>query len=65
MKETDKSVAKLCYSVQETAKALGLCKRTVHRLVARGELSAVRAGDRVLIPVRALDEFISRQTVTK
>lgn len=53
------------YSIAEAAIILGVNQRTIHRLIARGELPAVRLGrgrtvriavadlDRVLVPVPA------------
>lgn len=42
--------AKLVYSVRETAELLGVHANTIRRAIERGELRAVRLGDRVLIP---------------
>jgi excisionase family DNA binding protein len=45
--------------VFETAEQLGVHPLTVRRAIARGELPAVRVGRKVLVPVRALDEFLA------
>lgn len=50
--------AKLAYSLKETAQALGVSHSTVRRMVAEGELSSVRTGARVLIPVESVRNFL-------
>ena len=47
-------------SIAETAEHLGLHPKTVERMIRRGELPAIRIGDRKGIRVRAddLQEFI-------
>ena len=45
-------------SVYETAERLGIHPQTVRSMIKRGELRAVRAGRRVLVPVRAIDEYL-------
>ncbi len=47
-------------SVGEAAQLLGLAKPTIYAAVKRGELPAVRIGDRVLIPKTALRRMLGR-----
>ena len=45
-------------SVNETAERLGVHPQTVRAMIKRGDLRAVRAGRRLLVPVRAIDEYL-------
>jgi len=46
--------AVLLFSFRDAARRLGVGERTVRRMVAEGELSAVRLRGRVLIPASAI-----------
>ena len=48
----------LVMTVQQTSEALQVHEATVRRLVKRGDLPAVRIGDRVMIARDALLEFV-------
>lgn len=48
---------RLVYSVPEAAEALGVSAWLAYRLIARGELPAIRLGRRVVVPKIALDAF--------
>ena len=48
---------KLMYSKKEAAEMLSLSVRTVENLIANKELTARRAGKRVLIPYHSLLQF--------
>ena len=54
-------VPRLALSAAETAKALGVCKRTVDGLAVEGKLPSVRVGQRRLFPVAALKEWLRDQ----
>lgn len=45
---------RLAYPINESAHLLGVSRRTVYQLLARGELRAVRIGDRQRIPADEL-----------
>ncbi len=47
-------------SIAEAANILAVSERTVRRLIKRGELGAVHANRRVLIPRRELEDFVAR-----
>ena len=49
----------LLYSIARSARTLGVSEDTVRRMIARGELPAVRIGSRVLVPARALTDVAS------
>lgn len=49
----------LAVSIAAAARLLGLSPRTVADLIARNELPSKKVGRRRLIPLRALQEFIS------
>ncbi len=50
--------------VPAVADELGIAKRTVYMLVAKGELDHVRVGRRVLIPSNELRRFVDAHRVT-
>jgi excisionase family DNA binding protein len=49
---------KRALTAYEVAHQLGVHPMTVRRAIARGDIRAVKVGRRVLVPVRALDEFL-------
>jgi excisionase family DNA binding protein len=51
---------KLAVTYREAAASLGVCERTVWGLVRDGELSAIRIGRSVRIPVQALQDLVQR-----
>jgi excisionase family DNA binding protein len=52
-------VAPITISKARVATSLGVSIRTVHALIASGELAAIRVGGRVLVPVAALEAFVA------
>jgi excisionase family DNA binding protein len=44
-------------SVEEAARMLSVCRATLYKLLASGDVQAVRIGRRTLIPVEALKIF--------
>lgn len=50
--------ARLVYTVEETALLLGISRTLAYELVARGALTHVRLGRRIVIPRRAIDELL-------
>ncbi|GEM86054.1 hypothetical protein MGR01S_06790 [Meiothermus granaticius NBRC 107808] len=49
------SKAKLAYSVEEFAQAVGLSRNHAYALVRGGIVKAVRAGSRWVIPIKAVE----------
>ena len=47
---------RLCMSVPEAAKLLGISRNNAYELVKRGELPSIRLGKRKLIPKVALEK---------
>jgi len=43
----------------ECAKELGLCQRTIYKMLHKGQLPFIKAGDKYLIPVTALDRYLA------
>jgi excisionase family DNA binding protein len=43
----------------EAARLLGVCRDTVYVLIRSGQLRSLKAGRARLIPVAAIDEFLS------
>ena len=50
--------SRLAYSVQETAQMLGVCDKSVRRLILRGLIRPSRALRHILIPKDELDRFL-------
>ena len=46
-------------TIKETAASLGISDWMVYEMVKRGELKTIRVGKRILVPVSALDQFVS------
>jgi excisionase family DNA binding protein len=65
MKETQTIIPRLTYSVEETARALGVGRDLVYKLVHTGTLGAIRSGRgkgfRIRIPVFELEAFVRRE----
>lgn len=51
----------LSYSVDGAAKAIGVHRATVWRLIGEGELETYSIGRRKLIPRESIEAFISRR----
>ena len=49
---------RLAYSVQETARMLGVCDKSIRRLIERGLLRPSRALRHIRIPKAELDRFL-------
>ena len=49
---------KLAYSLTEAAELLGVGKSTLHRAIRAGLVPHVRIGRRIVIPAKALDEWL-------
>jgi excisionase family DNA binding protein len=59
---TEPAVPKFALTLEETAQSLSVCQRTVTRLIARGELTALKIGNRGLrIPTDEIRAWIARQ----
>lgn len=56
---------KRLYSIPEAAQYLGRSPWSVRHLIWAGELPSVRAGRRVHVDVRDMDEFIERNKVAE
>jgi excisionase family DNA binding protein len=49
-------------SVPEAAQSLGISRAMTYRLIATGELRSITIGDRRLVRVSAVDDYIERLT---
>lgn len=59
----EKSNLKLSLTVQETANALGLTAKSVYSLVFRRKIPFAKVGNRVLIPVDVLKNFLDSKVI--
>lgn len=55
---TNNNGNRLVWSVDEAAGLLGISRAHAYELVARGQLTHVRLGRRIVIPKRALGELL-------
>jgi excisionase family DNA binding protein len=53
---------KLLYTKKEAARTLNVSERTVDRLIKNGEIPRISSIGKVLIPFKALEEFISNNS---
>lgn len=52
------SQSRLCYSVEETASLLGICRDNVYRLLKLRELKALKLGKRTVIRGDEIERFL-------
>lgn len=50
---------KLAFTPKEAASALGISKSTLYKALADGKLSAIKLGNRTLIPAEALKSWVA------
>ena len=50
---------RVALSVEEAAGRLGVSRSLIWKMVNQGTIRTVRAGHRVLVPVSAVEEFLS------
>ena len=51
----------MALSLEESGKAIGLCSKSVAKLINEGRLRAVNVGTRRLIPVAELQRWLDRE----
>jgi excisionase family DNA binding protein len=56
--ESRNRLPRLAYSVRETAVILGVCEKTVRRLISRGLLKSSSALRHILIPKKEIERFL-------
>ncbi|RJX23236.1 MAG: DNA-binding protein [Ammonifex sp.] len=55
-------MSRVAFFVNDVATLTGLSSQKIRRMIKAGELKAVRAGKRVLIPKAALEDFLKNGT---
>lgn len=55
-----RGVPPICYSVEEVANAIGICRTLVFRLIRDKKITVVRIGRRTLIPVSECEAYLQR-----
>jgi excisionase family DNA binding protein len=56
---------RMTLSIEEAAVRLGISRALAYELVRRGELPRLRLGRRIVIPLKALEEFVESATVAR
>ncbi len=59
--QTNPTPRRLVHPINEAAELLAVDRRTVYRLIARGELHPVRIGSRQRIPAEQLERLVRPQ----
>jgi excisionase family DNA binding protein len=54
------TVTKLLLSVEEAAEAIGVKRTTLYGLLRSGDVEGVKVGNRRLVPVEALEDYVER-----
>ena len=54
-------VPRLSLSMEETGQAIGLCSKTVGKLIADGRLRCVTVGTRRLVPLTEIQRWFDRE----
>ena len=52
---------KIAYSIKEVANTLGCGMNTTYELVHSGELASFKIGRKIMIPTRAVEEFVNNK----
>jgi excisionase family DNA binding protein len=58
-RKASQPVERLALSKREAAVSLGVCERTLNNWVKQGKIIARKTGNRVLFPVKSLQEFLN------
>ena len=58
--QAENAFPRLAYSVREAAEMLGVCEKTVRRLIARGLISPNKALRHLLIPKKEIERFLEQ-----
>lgn len=54
-------VAQVLVTVEQAATALAMCRYTVNKLIASGELPSIKIGRMRRVPTASLEEFVRRR----
>lgn len=54
-------IPRMALSLEESGQAIGLCSKTVSKLVTDGRLRAVQVGTRRLIPISEIQRWLDRE----
>ncbi len=60
---TNRQAGFMALSVEEAAEALGLGRTKIFELVSGGQLRSIKVGRRRLVPVSALEQFVSQRLI--
>jgi excisionase family DNA binding protein len=60
MSDTKQNPERRALSVEEAARAVGISRATLYRLVQQKRLATVKIGSRRLVPVSALDNLLEK-----
>ena len=52
-----KEMEKSAYNMKEVAEVLGISKSLAYEMAKKGELPIIRMGNRILVPIKRLEEM--------
>ena len=52
-----KEMEKLAYNMKKVAEVLGISKSLAYEMAKKGELPIIRMGNRILVPIKRLEEM--------
>jgi excisionase family DNA binding protein len=58
--KSEATVVSVAYSVEDTARSMGIGRSLVFRLIREGQLQAVKIGRRTVVPVSECEAFLAR-----
>jgi excisionase family DNA binding protein len=61
---TKESEDRLCFSIPETARMLGISRGLAYELARSGQIPVLRLGKRLLVPKIALERLLSQPDMT-
>lgn len=59
------NVSKVAYSVKEASAALGVNINTMYELVRQSEFPSFKIGNKFLVSVRGLEDWVSKQAAAQ
>ena len=54
-------MAQVCINVSELARRLGISRPTAYALAKRRDFPSFRVGNRILVPIKPLEDWLERQ----
>jgi len=56
------SIQRLAVRPEEAAKMIGVCANTLRKLLYTGEIKGKQVGKRWVVPIKAINEYLERES---